>query len=300
MRQRISTINKLMYGEVRFKGIIPNLVVFLIRFYTGFTIMKAGVDKLPLPQWMTDQVADIGFPFPEVFAWGASFIEFAFGTLLIFGLMTRLSGLLLFITMSFAAFGFHQLIPLFEMHISQHFVFLFLYFMIMGGGRFSMDHWLNENARRGNKLYFIALPFLLTLIAIGFYREFKAEDLQAVQQEAGTPAINSINIAGNFNNWDPAAISMTTTDSLNYSYEMTFEESGLIQFKFTANKNWDLNLGEADQSSTGFPVSGTAELDQGNNTDNIKAYIPAPGEYLFLLNRETFEYSLDSLSTGNR
>lgn len=300
MRQRISTINQLMYGVVRFKGIIPNIAVFLIRFYTGFTIMKAGIDKLPLPQWMTEQVIQIGFPFPEVFAWAASFIEFAFGTLLIFGLMTRLSGLLLFITMSFAAFGFHQLIPLFEMHISQHFVFLFLYFAIMGGGRFSLDHWLNENARRGNKMYFIALPFLLTLIAIGFYREFKAEEIQAEIETANAPVINSINIPGSFNNWDPVAVMMATSDSVNYSYELTFERSGLVQFKFTANRNWDLNLGEEDQGSTGFPVSGIAELDQGGNTENIKAYIPAPGEYLITLNRETFEYSLDSLSTGKQ
>ena len=289
-----------MYGEVRFKGIIPNIAAFLLRFYTGFTIMMAGVDKLPLPPWMTEQVMEIGFPFPEIFAWGASFIEFAFGAMLIFGLMTRLSALLLVITMSFAAYGYHQLIPLFEMHITQHFLFIFLFFMIMGGGRFSLDHWLNENARRGNKMYFIALPFLLSLIAIAFFREFKAENIKAANRQENAPIINSINIPGSFNNWDPAANSMVSSDSVNYSYEITFEESGLIQFKFTANRNWDLSLGESEQSSSGFPVSGTAELDTGNQTDNIKAYIPAPGEYLFRLNRETFEYSLDSLSTTNR
>ena len=76
---------------------------------------------------------------------------------------------------------------------------------------------------------------------------------------------------------------------------MEFEKNGLIEFKFTTNKSWDTNLGDNQQASTGFPISGNAQLDTDSDVKNIRAYIPRAGNYEIIFNSETYAYSLDSL-----
>ncbi|MEM8485479.1 MAG: hypothetical protein AAF564_08005, partial [Bacteroidota bacterium] len=90
---------------------------------------------------------------------------------------------------------------------------------------------------------------------------------------------------------------MTQQSDTDYSMEMAFDNPGVIDFKFTANESWDINLGAIEANPAGFPISGVAAIDGGNNTQNIRAYIPAPGTYKFTLNSETYAYSLDSLAT---
>ncbi len=62
-------------------------------------------------------------------------------------------------------------------------------------------------------------------------------------------------------------------------------------------KTWDINWDDENQSFVGFPINGSAELDTGSNTKNIKAYIPKPGNYIFIFNFNNFSYSLDSTRT---
>ncbi|MEQ8837334.1 MAG: hypothetical protein RID07_11070, partial [Lacipirellulaceae bacterium] len=46
-----------------------DLALLGARLYGGVTIAYAGLDKLPRPDWMVDQVVKIGwFPVPEFFA----------------------------------------------------------------------------------------------------------------------------------------------------------------------------------------------------------------------------------------
>jgi hypothetical protein len=82
------------------------------------------------------------------------------------------------------------------------------------------------------------------------------------EQSATGLTINSINIAGSFNDWDPSFIEMQIALDSTYFTNLEFEKSGLIKFKFAANKSWEINWGEKDQSSIGFPISGQAELDE--------------------------------------
>ena len=102
--------------------------------------MGAGLDKIPLPDWMVDQVITVGFPLPVFFAWVACFTEFGFGLLLILGFMTRLSALMLAFTIGVAAFGFHGVLPLIGMHITQHYLWLFVLLAAVGAGRYSIDY----------------------------------------------------------------------------------------------------------------------------------------------------------------
>ena len=292
--KNLPTLSRILFGQFHVIGLWPSIALILLRFYAGFTIMSAGLDKLPLTDWMTEQVESMGFPFPVFFAWFASFSEFAFGALLVLGLLTRISGFFLAITMGVASFGFQGVIPLFEMHIAQHFFWIFLFYTIFGAGKFSIDYVLVKKLSDSPvKQLLIAIGVFLVLLAFGLYREYFYEIPESEEEDQ----IISINIPGSFNNWDPSANSMEKVNEETYVLLMDFDKEGNIEFKITANGSWDINLGEEDQSQMGFPVSGVAELDDGGNTQNIKAYIPVSGNYRFLFNKETFEYSLDSLKT---
>lgn len=290
MSNTSSPIHNLLFGQVKFTSKAVNIPLLLIRFYFGFIIMKAGLDKLPLPDWMTEQVVSMGFPFPVFFAWVASFGEFAFGALLCLGLMTRFSGLMLAVIMGVASFGFQKVLPLWDMHIAQMFFWVFLLYAFVGGGKYSLDYLIlhQGEAKRRIKWSMLAVPVSALLLGVGFYREL----MPSPEVEPPSMEISSINVPGSFNNWDPAANEMQKVDEDTYVLDVQFDRSSLIEFKFTANQSWDINLGEKDQPSEGFPISGTAERDGGNDTDNIKAYIPAPGAYRIELDTKTYEYTV--------
>jgi hypothetical protein len=195
-------------------------------------------------------------------------------------------------TMGVAAFGFHKVTPLFAMHITQHYFWIFILFTFLGAGKFSIDYLINKEASTSlSKFTKFGVPVLLIFLTIGLYKEYFTQEA-VVQEEV---VISSINVPGSFNDWNPAANEMQKIDENNYKLELEFENNGLIEFKFTANKSWDTNLGDNRQASTGFPISGNAQLDTGSDIKNIRVYIPRAGNYEIIFNSETYAYSLDSL-----
>ncbi len=295
MLNNSNAISSFLFGQVSFSAKAVHIPLLLLRVYFGLIIMMAGLDKPPLPDWMTEQVVSMGFPFPTFFAWIASFGEFAFGALLCLGLMTRFSGFMLAIIMGVASFGFQKVSPLIDMHIAQMFFWVFVLFATVVAGRVSLEYVILNQvppAKSRFKLSIIALPASLLLLSIGLYREWTAP---SAPPTADSMEVTSINVPGSFNNWDPAANEMQQLNETTYVLDVEFEQSSLIEFKFTANKNWDHNLGEKDQHSKGFPISGTAEVDGGNDTQNIKAYIPAPGAYPIELDTETYSYKVGNI-----
>lgn len=298
MSNKSKSISTLLFGQETFKSNAIHIPLLLTRLYFGFIMMKAGLDKLPLPDWMTEQVVSMGFPFPVFFAWIASFGEFAFGALLCLGLMTRFSGIMLAIIMGVASFGFQKVIPIWDMHIAQMFFWVFVLYAFVGGGRYSFDNMiLHQGETKGRiRWSMLALPVSVLLLGVGFYREFTPAP---PEEEAETMEISSINVPGSFNNWDPTANQMQQVDDRTYVLDVEFDQSSLIEFKFTANESWELNLGEMDQATEGFPITGTAEVDGGNDTDNIKAYIPSPGAYRIELDTETYRYTVTATAESN-
>jgi putative oxidoreductase len=274
---------------------VADLLLLGARLYAGITIALAGLDKLPTPDWMVEQVIEMkGFPAPEFFAFVACYTEFLFGVLLALGLLTPAASLLLAFTLAMAAFNFQGVAPITGMHIAQHFFWLFVVFLAVGPGRFSIDHllrgWLRPESEAKPKTA-LALGVAAILVAVpavyGLYREWNPP--APAPTETTSPEVESINLAGSFNEWDLTATPMTRGQGRSWSVEYRFEIGGPIEFKFAANESWDLNVGEADQDSAGFPVAGTGELGAGN----IRAYIPAPGTYRFTINEGTLGYQLE-------
>lgn len=148
------------------------------RLYAGLTIAGAGLDKIPTPDWMVDQVAQLGFPNPEFFALCACHAEYFGGALLAFGILTRPAALLLAWTMGVAAFGWHENTPLLDMSIAQGFVWLFVVFAALGGGRLSMDQLVRTTVMKRWGAWrglIVALVLALPFAGYGVVREMGAE-----------------------------------------------------------------------------------------------------------------------------
>jgi putative oxidoreductase len=293
MKFKQKPFNDFFFGSIKAKSSIYSIVLLLARIYAGYTLMLAGLGKLPLPNWMTEQVVEMGLPLPVFFAWSASWIEFAMGCLLILGLLTRFSAALLALVIGVAAFAYHQVIPLGEMHITQSYFWLLLILSITGGGAYAFDHFINRSEMNfRQRMTYTGIPALVILLAMGLYLE-NSPPVQAEKEE--TFKIESVHIAGNFNEWNPADKAMESLDSLRYSQVLEFEGPFKLQFKFTSNGNWDHSLGDINQESTGFPLVGIAEVDGELSTPNIESYIPAKGKYRITLDLSDLSYRIDSL-----
>ena len=113
-----------------------------LRVFTGAGIAYPGYQKIfggMIPK-LTEGVAAMGFPMPEVFAWAASLSEFAGGILLILGLATRFAAFFIFFTMSVAAFIALKSAPLEgAKELALAFWTVSAALMMTGAGRFSLD-----------------------------------------------------------------------------------------------------------------------------------------------------------------
>ena len=278
-----------------------DLLLLAVRIYAGASMGAAGLDKLPTPDWMVEQVVQVGwFPAPELFATIACMTEFVCGLYLILGFLTPISTFLLAITMGVATFGFHKVTPFTGMNITQTYFWLYITLMVTGPGRFSVDRWLStllsaNSSDKSNRSSKPALALCLALIipslGYGIYLETSepAPDNQALSADI---EINSISLAGSFNEWSLKSHIMEKKADNTWEITVEFDKSQPIQFKFAANGQWDLNLGDNDPSDAGFPISGNGEL----NGENIKAFIPEVGSYLFMVNTETFAFDIKSLT----
>lgn len=94
---------------------------------------------------LTQGVAALGFPAPELFAWAAALSEFAGGILIVLGLGTRIAAAFVFITMSVAAFLQHAADPFNVKELALAYWTMAGTLILTGGGAFSLD------ARRAGK-----------------------------------------------------------------------------------------------------------------------------------------------------
>ncbi|MEM9372772.1 MAG: DoxX family membrane protein [Planctomycetota bacterium] len=270
---------------------IADILLLGARLYAGIWMTTAGLGKLPTPDWMIDQVVQVGFPMPHFFAYCASMSEFVGGVLLTFGLLTRPAALFMAFTMAVAAFGFHKVDPITEFHITQSFLWLYVAFLAVGPGRLSLDFIISViSGRKPMRYVVVAILLAFPVFAYGTYLEL-ATDWQPPVEEASSN--ETIGIAGPFNEWSPSANPMTkevAPDGTVWSIDLELPE-GPLQFKFTTNNTWDVNLGDADQPDARFPLTGTGEIGAGD----IEAYIPAAGTYRVTLDTEGFVYSLEAV-----
>lgn len=117
----------------------------VLRIIVGLAFMTVFEKFLPKDgvwgpqQWFVDDVANMGFPLPVVFAWLAVLSEFFGGLLLILGCACRYAALSNCIVTGVAAFVYH------EADVGQSGLTATVFFamcvtlMIAGPGRFSID-----------------------------------------------------------------------------------------------------------------------------------------------------------------
>ena len=111
------------------------------RVFFGLSMALAhGTKKLPPSDKFVQYVGDLGFPFPELFAWQAGLAEGLGGILIAIGLATRVSAFTLICTMFVAVFMAHDGDPYKKMELGLCYLFASSLFMTLGAGRFSLDH----------------------------------------------------------------------------------------------------------------------------------------------------------------
>ena len=135
---------------------IPRIVCgFLLAF--NFGSAKFGMPWSPIDNnlgffevafWFPNDVASYGGIFaiaPILFAWMGAFAEAVGGLLLLFGFQTRLASFLVMSTMLVAIFmqqinqGLWNCLP------AMGFLWVAMFYLILGSGRFGIDHLLTKN-----------------------------------------------------------------------------------------------------------------------------------------------------------
>ena len=280
-------LTNLLFGSAATGGWLFDFALLGARLYAGVTIAGAGYDKLPTPDWMADQVAQVGFPAPGLFAIVACVTEFVAGILLALGLLTRPAAMLLAFTMGVASFGFHELPMLLRIHVALGLFWLFVAFIGAGAGRLSLDA-IVRAAPAGVGRGIAAGVTAFALGAGAFFQLFGTTDEPADQGDAA-PAIQTLSVAGSFNGWSLNETPMAETEPGVWTATFEVEQAGPVSLKFAANGSWDLNLGDADQSDDGMPASGAGEVGAGN----ITAYAPEPGSYRVTLRLDGYGYSVE-------
>lgn len=122
-----------------------DLGTLLLRFAVGLSMAFAhGLGKLPPSEQLIEGVGMIGFPAPLLFAWSAALSEFAGGLFIAMGLFTRIAAGFLGFTMAVAMFVVHAQDPFQKKELAFLFLFVCLFFVLHGAGKYSLDRMLRK------------------------------------------------------------------------------------------------------------------------------------------------------------
>ncbi|MGD1847302.1 MAG: DoxX family protein [Salibacteraceae bacterium] len=163
-------ILKIIIEPILQKTWFADFILFTPRLICGFYLTKDfGADKFGMP-WSPDE-REMGlfeviywFPrdveayggvfaeFPVFFAWMGAFAEAVGGLLLLLGFNTRISGFLIVCTMLVAIFfqKWQQVIEwgsIWGILPAMGFLWVGLYAMILGSGRFGIDYLISKNMK---------------------------------------------------------------------------------------------------------------------------------------------------------
>jgi putative oxidoreductase len=138
---------------------LTSAFLLCVRLYWGWQFMQTGWGKLHNIPRITGFFTKLGIPFPAINAHFVSGLEFFGGILLILGLFSRLTGLLLAANMLVAYWtaDHEALFSVFsdpgKFYVADPYTFLFASAMVLvfGAGVFSLDSLLEKYLHRGNK-----------------------------------------------------------------------------------------------------------------------------------------------------
>lgn len=127
-------------------GLAP-LAELLLRVMCGLWLLPHGWFKVTVMGFdkVSAMMKGFGMPSPDLFAAGAIGIELIAGVLLAIGLLTRLAAAFVFVEMAVVTFavhwanGFPFTVPHGGWEYPAMWTLLSLYFVLRGGGRYSVD-----------------------------------------------------------------------------------------------------------------------------------------------------------------
>lgn len=279
----------LVAGESLGARLWPDLGLLILRVYAGVTMAGGGLDKIPVDSWFTGQVESIGFPLPRLFAFLAAFAEFGGGWLLVLGLCARPAAFFMAITMGVASWTIHAEIAFWGLNIARIYFWVYVCLTFTGGGRFSLDHLTREERLPG----FVAIVPVLVLAGIGGYHELFIEPQVKSAQTISIDDVESVSVAGDFNDWTLDTNPMTLGDDGTWRATVEIEKTGPIEFKFAANNDWAFNIGAAEGAKSSFPLIAQGIANSDGEPPNIKAYIPEAGSYEFAFDPDDVAYALN-------
>ncbi|MFY0642968.1 MAG: DoxX family protein [Bacteroidia bacterium] len=133
-------------------GLVLSFGIGLNKFGMPWSPKEKDLSLFQVSDGFVDYIAESDLIFsaaPLLFAWLAGFAEAVSGILMAIGFKTRLNAFLIFFTM-LVALSVHWADPLHDKLGSLAFLWISIYVMILGSGRFGLDYlihnWLNKKA----------------------------------------------------------------------------------------------------------------------------------------------------------
>lgn len=164
--------NAFMADSALSKRFLQPVFNFGIRFYVAFIFFKSGLnkvdDKFQVTQSTKDVFAtDFNVPFipSDIAVYLVTYAELILPILLVLGLFTRLSALLLFITIASVAYPFTQT----NIATAILWAVLFATVFIYGPSKASIDSWLADRWRDRETSLILKLVSIIILSGIGYF-----------------------------------------------------------------------------------------------------------------------------------
>ncbi len=153
-----SALGKFLHPLKPYKGL--DKAIFLIRMIVGSVFLSEGIQKfLFVESQGTGRFIKIGIPLPEIMAPFVGIVEIVCGTLILFGLITRLAAIPLIIDMLVAISttkipillqkGFWAMAH--EARVDWSMILGSFFLLIVGGGLWSLDGLIEKHSNGRNQ-----------------------------------------------------------------------------------------------------------------------------------------------------
>ncbi len=130
----------LFFGGVAIRSTFGNIGLLILRAFSGLALAFGhGIRKIPPSERFIEDVSNLGFPLPTLFAWAAGTSELLGGVFLAAGFMTRPAAFFVAFTMAVAAFIRHAADPFSGKEKAMLFLCIAIFYFFVGAGRFSID-----------------------------------------------------------------------------------------------------------------------------------------------------------------